>query len=105
MEPVIWAYAYGRPKESIDLRVGPIEEDLSLLSLEELTLRAEDMLQKLRETRELVAAIPAEILAEEGITVSTLSSAVDAEKPAEVSSLVAEGAVNPAESSHELSGR
>ena len=87
MEPVILAYAYGKPKESIDLHVGPLAEDLSALSIEELAQRAEAMTQQLREARELEAALPAEYrtgLSSESYEVaktpaiSTQSSAVDA---------------------------
>lgn len=43
MEAVLWAYGYGKPKESIDLRVGvgaDVREDLAELTLEELHERA-----------------------------------------------------------------
>jgi hypothetical protein len=60
MEPVIWAYAWGKPKESVDLRVGRIEDDLSHLSTEELTLRAMEMVRQLREVQEEEQAIPAD---------------------------------------------
>lgn len=59
MEPVILAYAYGKPKESIDLRFGPIEEDLSLLSVEELAQRAADLVAQLDEAKALAEALPA----------------------------------------------
>jgi hypothetical protein len=38
MEPVIWAYAYGRPKESIEVQVGPLDA-LESLSEQELIAR------------------------------------------------------------------
>ncbi len=53
MEPVIFAYGYGKPKESVDIRVGRIGEDLSALSMEELTLHAEDLVRQLHEAQDL----------------------------------------------------
>jgi len=86
---------YGKPKEKIDLHIGPLEEDLSHLSSEELAQRAEDIARSLREAQELEAALPAEILAEAGITRSPVveqpevsvdvDASVDAEKPADSS--------------------
>jgi len=57
---------YGKPKESVDLRVGPLEgeEDLSTLSTAELVERLEGQLRQLREVQELEAAIPAEVIAQ-----------------------------------------
>ena len=53
MEPTVWAYAYGKPKESVDLRLGRIDDDgLSSLSMEELTLRAMHVVTELQEARE-----------------------------------------------------
>lgn len=52
MEPVIWAYAWGKPKETVDLRVGRLEDHLSYLSTEELTLRAMELVKQLGEVRE-----------------------------------------------------
>lgn len=54
MEPVIWAYGYGRPKDSLDVRFGRLgEEDLSELSMEELTARAEAVLAQAREAADI----------------------------------------------------
>ena len=52
MEAVIWAYAWGKPKETVDLRVGRIDDDLSYLSTEQLTLRAMETVKQLREIQE-----------------------------------------------------
>src|SRR5262245_34181833 len=57
MEPVLLAYAYGKPRESIDLRVGPIEEDLSQLSLSELAERASEITAQLAEAKALEEAL------------------------------------------------
>jgi hypothetical protein len=106
MEAVIWAYAYGRPKESIDLHIGPIEEDLSSLSAGELAQRAEDIMKTLREAAELEAALPAEyrtVLSVDSSevaktpAVSTQSPAVDANSPAE-------SGVNASKPAENLSG-
>jgi hypothetical protein len=62
MEPVIWAYGYGKPKESVDVRLGRIEEeDLNGLSTEELTLRAEDLVRQLREAESIEAQLQASL--------------------------------------------
>jgi hypothetical protein len=47
---------YGKPKEQIALEVS-VQDDLSQLSVEELTLRAGEMLKQLQEASELEAAI------------------------------------------------
>src|SRR5688500_8794421 len=60
MEPVILAYAYGKPKESVDVRVGPLVEDLSQMSIEELTTRAAQLVAQLEEAKQLEEAISAE---------------------------------------------
>jgi hypothetical protein len=57
MEPVILAYAYGRPKESVDLRIGPMDEDFSQLSLEELGQRAAEIASQLKEANALALAL------------------------------------------------
>ena len=94
MEPVIWAYGYGRPKESIDLHVGPLQPDLSELSVVELAELAESLGRQMREAADLQAALPAEyhtVLSVESSeqaetpAVSTQSSAVEAENPTEPS--------------------
>jgi len=95
LESYLLARIYGKPKEEIDLHIGRLEEDLSHLSSEELAQRAEDIARSLREAQELEAALPAEILAEAGITRSPVveqpevsvdvDASVDAEKPADSS--------------------
>jgi hypothetical protein len=54
---------YGKPREVIDLHV-EVQEDLSLLSIEELAQRATDLLSQLEEARQLEEAIPAEYRSE-----------------------------------------
>src|SRR5690348_16150738 len=67
-EPIVWAYACGRPKEQVDLRVGRLdEEDLSGLSVDELVRRARDLVEKVEEAKALAKAIPAEYFNEEAI--------------------------------------
>src|SRR4051794_37586393 len=48
MEPVIWAYAYGKPKERVDIQVG-VQEDLSQFSAGELAQRLATMAAQLDE--------------------------------------------------------
>lgn len=69
MEPVIWAYAWGKPKENVDLRVGRIDENLDDLSMEELTARAQDLVQQLKDAEELRLALPAEVVPEPTVAV------------------------------------
>ena len=113
MEPVILAYAYGKPKETIELQVGPLEEDLSSLSIEELAQRAEDMTRQLREAKELNEALPAEYRSadvtsirqpdsprrEDQERLPTVNASSEAAKdPAVPSADATEPAKNPAES-------
>ena len=51
---------YGKPKEHVELSVTAAQEDLSMLSTEELTQRAENLLKQLGEMKELEESIPAE---------------------------------------------
>jgi hypothetical protein len=61
LESYLLPLVYGKPKETIDLNVGRIEgEDLSSLSLEELTQRAVELTQLLQEAQEIDDALPAE---------------------------------------------
>lgn len=60
LETYLLALVYGKPKETIDLRVGQIDEDLSELSLEELTGRAAELTRLLCEAKEVNDALPAE---------------------------------------------
>jgi hypothetical protein len=50
MEPVIWAYGYGKPKETLDINVARVE-DLSHLTTAELEQRAREILDQLSEVR------------------------------------------------------
>lgn len=60
MEAVIWAYGYGRPRETVDLNVGRQEqEDLSSLSAEELLGRLHALKMRLEEAQELEAQLAA----------------------------------------------
>ncbi len=80
MEPVIWAYGYGRPKETIDLHVGRLEEDLSSLSVQDLALRAADLLSQLREAEE----VERQILPYIDVTPLREAEVVDAKNVAEI---------------------
>jgi len=53
METTLWYYGFGKPKERIELLSGHGEVDLSTLSLEDLTARAEALSAQLREARRL----------------------------------------------------
>jgi hypothetical protein len=59
MESVVWAYGYGKPKESVDLRVGRLEEDLSSLSTTELMDRAASLSRELRDAHEIELVLQA----------------------------------------------
>ena len=52
MEPVIWAYGYGKPKETVQLQIGQAQDDLSGLTTEELKLRAEGLVRQLIEAQD-----------------------------------------------------
>jgi hypothetical protein len=60
MEVVIWHYAFGRPKESLDVRLEVAGEDLAKLSLDELIDMAKQLEQQLEDAKYLEASIPAE---------------------------------------------
>jgi hypothetical protein len=57
MEPVMWAYGYGRPKERLEIS---LTHDLSHLSAAELLDRADQLRQELLEAAAEEASIPAE---------------------------------------------
>jgi hypothetical protein len=63
MEAVMWAYGYGKPKESVDVHVlHSIDDtdDLTECSTEELQLRLKRLTEKLEEAASIEASIPAE---------------------------------------------
>jgi hypothetical protein len=61
LEGYLFNRIYGKPTETLKLSLETDDrEDLSSLSIEELTLRAEELTAQLREAMELKAAIPAE---------------------------------------------
>jgi hypothetical protein len=97
LESYLLNKVYGKPREEIDLRIGPMEEDLTGLSLEELAQRAEDLTNQLRDARELEAAIPAEYLIGQNPTGQSARTSVPAETPAEVGVDMSVNAENPAE--------
>ncbi|HLG58251.1 MAG TPA: hypothetical protein VI485_23100 [Vicinamibacterales bacterium] len=94
LEAYLLAKVYGKPKEEIDLKIGPLDEpeDLSSLSLFELHQRAEDITRRLREAHELNTAIPAEYR-----SVLSVDSSDHAKSPAELSSDASVDAQNPVE--------
>jgi hypothetical protein len=59
MEVLVWHYAHGRPRELVDIRLGPLLDDLSGLSMNELTTRAEELTRQLREANELAEQLDA----------------------------------------------
>lgn len=60
IEQMLWAYAYGKPVEQVNLTVSQGAEDLSLLSVEELHARAKALSDQLEEAQTLNDALPAE---------------------------------------------
>jgi hypothetical protein len=60
MEPVILAYAYGKPKEQVEIAVNPRLKELSELSLDELAARAEALAERLRDASAAEAFIGAD---------------------------------------------
>jgi hypothetical protein len=70
LETYLLGLVYGKPKETIDLNVRGGIEDLSNLSLEELTERAEVLMHELREANEVNDALPAEYRVEEAASTS-----------------------------------
>lgn len=58
MQKMLWAYAYGKPTEHVNLTVSQTE-DLSLLSIDELQQRAQAVAATLEEAKALEAALPA----------------------------------------------
>src|SRR5688500_14214829 len=61
LEKYLLERLYGKPKETVDLRVGvPDDEDLSTLSAEVLLRRFDEARQQLLEAAAVEAAIPAE---------------------------------------------
>ena len=79
MEPVIWAYGYGRPKETVELQLAHAQEDLSGLSIEELAQRAEDLVRQLHEAQDVAKQLAPfiDITPGEVIEVRSLTGAED----------------------------
>jgi len=59
VEAMLWHYAFGKPKESLEVTVGPAG-DLSELSTEDLLHRADGLRERLREQAARERALPAE---------------------------------------------
>ena len=61
VEAMLWHYAFGKPKDSLDVTVGPVG-DLSELSTEDLLHRVDGLREQLREQAEAARerALPAE---------------------------------------------
>jgi len=59
VEAMLWHYAFGKPRESLDVTVGPAG-DLSELSAEDLLHRADGLREQLREQAAREQALPAE---------------------------------------------
>lgn len=62
MEPVVWAYGYGRPRETVSLQIGREPEDLSALSPQELKLRAVNVVLQLQEAQLMVKKLDANVI-------------------------------------------
>lgn len=60
IEQMLWHYAYGKPSEHVNVTVAPGQEDFSLLGLDELLKRAQELQLALEEAQQLDAAIPAQ---------------------------------------------
>ena len=56
---MLWHYAFGKPKESLDVTVGPAG-DLSELSTEDLLHRVDGLREQVREQAARERALPAE---------------------------------------------
>jgi hypothetical protein len=67
MEPVILAYAYGKPKEHVEIAVNSGLEQLSQLSMDELAERAEAIAKELRWASAVEAAIGADYVVHQGV--------------------------------------
>lgn len=61
MQKMLWAYAYGKPTEHVNLTVSTTE-DLSAMTIEELQQRAQDVAATLEEAKALEAALPATVV-------------------------------------------
>ena len=59
VEAMLWHYAFGKPKDSLDVTVGPAG-DLSELSTEDLLHRADRLRERLWEQSVRERALPAE---------------------------------------------
>lgn len=59
IESMLWAYAFGRPIEQVQLSITAGQEDLSTLSVEELQKRAQALAEQLEQAQQLEEAIPA----------------------------------------------
>lgn len=62
IEMMVWAYAYGRPTEHIDLNKNTNEGDLSAMSLLELQKLAGKVQEELSEAVEIAKKLPANVL-------------------------------------------
>ncbi len=60
IEAMLWHYAFGKPKDSLDVTVGHAGGDLSELSTEDLLHRADGLRERLREQAAREQALPAE---------------------------------------------
>ena len=58
VEAMLWHYAFGKPKDSLDVTVGPAG-DLSELSAEELLHRVDGLREQVREQAARERALPA----------------------------------------------
>jgi len=59
VEAMLWHYAFGKPKDSLDVTVGPAG-DLSELSTEDLLQRVDGLRERLREQAAHERALPAQ---------------------------------------------
>ncbi len=60
VEAMLWHYAFGKPKDSLDVTVGRAGGDLSELSTEDLLHRVDGLREQLREQAAREQALPAE---------------------------------------------
>ena len=60
VEAMLWHYAFGKPKDSLDVTLGHAGGDLSELSTEDLLHRVDGLREQLREQAAREQALPAE---------------------------------------------
>ena len=60
VEAMLWHYAFGKPRDSLDVTLGHAGGDLSELSTEDLLHRADGLRERLREQVAREQALPAE---------------------------------------------